>query len=70
MGERDEFLSPRQVEEDSEFPFSRAQLASWRLLGIGPEFIKGPGENGRILYRRSSLRGFLADHTVSHREAA
>lgn len=70
MGRQDEFLSPRQVEEDEEFPYSRAQLANWRLLGIGPVFIKGPGENGRILYRRSSLREFLNKHTVSHGAAA
>lgn len=70
VSEQNEYLSPREVEDDPEFRISRWQLANWRLLDLGPAYVKGPGKNGRVLYRRSSLRTFLAEHTVTPGRAA
>lgn len=67
---QDEILTPRQVEDEGEWPFSRAQLTAWRLMGLGPDFIKGPGKNGRVFYRRSAIERFLDESTVSHGRAA
>lgn len=64
----EEFLTPKQVA--GEYPFSPAQLTTWRLMGEGPSFIKGPGKCGRILYRRSAIERWLNERTVTHGEAA
>ncbi|MEU6768617.1 DNA-binding protein [Streptomyces sp. NPDC046853] len=65
----DEFLSPRQVAD--EYPFSQQQLATWRWMGLGPDYIKTtPSKAGRIKYRRSAIERWLNEHTVSHRGAA
>lgn len=58
----DEFLTPKQVAD--EFPFSVAQLNAWRLMEVGPPFIKGPGKWGRVLYRRSGVESWLDERTV------
>lgn len=65
----EEFLTPRQVA--AEYPFTPNQLATWRWMGLGPDYIKTtPSKAGRIKYRRSAIERWLEEHTVSHQEAA
>lgn len=65
----DEFLSPQQV--SAEYPFSQQQLATWRWMGLGPDYIKTtPSRAGRIKYRRSAIEHWLDEHTVSQGRAA
>lgn len=60
----EELLTPKQVAE--EYPFSPQQLATWRWMGLGPDYIKvTPGKGGRIQYRRSAIEQWLDECTVS-----
>lgn len=60
----EELLTPKQVAE--EYPFSPQQLATWRWMGLGPDYIKvTPGKGGRIKYRRSAIEQWLDACTVS-----
>ena len=37
-------------------------LRSWRCRGIGPPYIKLPGEKGAVRYYRGDLEIFLSQH--------
>jgi hypothetical protein len=65
----EEYMTPKQVSD--EYPFTSQQLATWRWMGLGPDYIKTtPSKAGRIKYRRSAIEKWLNEHTVSHGEAA
>lgn len=65
----DDFLSPKQVED--EYPFKRQTLAQWRWMGLGPAYIKtGTSKSARIKYRRSAIEKWLDEHTVETEGAA
>lgn len=41
-------------------------LANWRVLGMGPAYIKiSPGRAGRVRYSESAIRAWLAEREVT-----
>jgi hypothetical protein len=59
-GAEHDLLTDRQAQEQ-ELPMSLAWYRRKRILGGGPPFIR---VSNRVFYRRSDLRGWIADQAV------
>ena len=45
--------------------YSVSALTKFRVYGGGPRFVKGPGRNGRVVYRVTDLNEWIERRVIS-----